>query len=131
VAVEEGEQGLGTTRGFHPVKDAQQIPSLYNRPGAGCHLEGLLEWRCAVSATITREVMEGYLECEHKGRLRLAGDAGDPSDFQAMNREEEAARARARAHLLALYPGSKQCQGAAVTVPDLRQGVSADGQAPF
>jgi predicted RecB family nuclease len=76
-----------------------------------------------MSATITREVLEGYLECKYKGRLRLAGDAGEPSDFQAMNREdEEAARARARAHLLALYPRSKLCQGAVVTVPDLCQG---------
>jgi hypothetical protein len=42
---------------------------------------------------ITRDVLEGYLECRYKGRLRLAGEPGEESDYQKLVLEEEA-RAR-------------------------------------
>src|SRR5262249_60703462 len=38
----------------------------------------------AVIVKITREVLEGYLICKYKGHLKLAGQAGTPSDYEAM-----------------------------------------------
>jgi hypothetical protein len=31
-----------------------------------------------------REVLEGYLTCKTKGRLKLAGESGTPPDYEAM-----------------------------------------------
>ncbi|HYT89625.1 MAG TPA: TM0106 family RecB-like putative nuclease [Gemmataceae bacterium] len=74
---------------------------------------------------ITREVLEGYLECRYKGRLRLAGEPGEESDYQKMTAEQEAAaRTRAMTHLLARHPEGQACQGATLTAADLGRGLS-------
>ena len=36
---------------------------------------------------ITREVIEGYLNCKNKGHLKLKGEQGTKSDYEAMMSE--------------------------------------------
>jgi predicted RecB family nuclease len=72
---------------------------------------------------VTREVLEGYLECKYKGRLRLAGEAGEATDYQRLVAEEEAeALARGLAHLLSRHPAGEACRGATLTAADLARG---------
>jgi predicted RecB family nuclease len=72
---------------------------------------------------VTRAVLEGYLECMYKGRLRLAAEPGEESDYQKMTSEREAqARALAYARLLACHPEGEACRGARLTVADLGRG---------
>jgi hypothetical protein len=72
---------------------------------------------------ITRETLEGYLECKYKGRLRLAGEPGEGSDYQRMIAKKEAeARTQALANLLSCHPGGQSCQGATLTATDLGRG---------
>ena len=41
---------------------------------------------------ITNEVLEGYLNCKTKGHLKLAGETGTKSDYEAMTDGGEAGR---------------------------------------
>jgi predicted RecB family nuclease len=76
-----------------------------------------------MSAKITREILEGYLACKYKGRLRLAGEAGEESDYRQLIAEDEVqARIRARTQLLSSHPEGQACQGATVTTADLARG---------
>jgi predicted RecB family nuclease len=76
-----------------------------------------------MAAKITRGVLEGYLHCTFKGRLRLAGVAGEESDYQKLTGEDEAqARARATAQLLTRHPEGQACRGASLTPADLARG---------
>lgn len=71
-------------------------------------------------AKITREVLEGYLECRYKGRLRLAGEQGERSDYERMTGEEDAeARTRGLTNLLACHPFGMTCRGTTLTILDL------------
>src|SRR5208337_1032013 len=36
---------------------------------------------------ISREVLEGYLSCKYKGHLKLKGEQGTKSDYEAMTSE--------------------------------------------
>src|SRR5207249_1109247 len=79
-----------------------------------------------MSGKITREVLEGYLECKYKGRLRLAGERGEAADYQTLVAEEEAeARTRGLTHLLSCRPDGEACRGAALTAADLARGAPA------
>jgi predicted RecB family nuclease len=72
---------------------------------------------------ITRAVLEGYLECTYKGRLRLAGEPGEESDYQKMTTEQEVqVRALAFTDQLARHPGGEVCRGARLTVANLGRG---------
>jgi predicted RecB family nuclease len=76
-----------------------------------------------MAGKITREVLEGYLECKYKGRLRLAGEHREESDYLRMIAEEEAeARTRGLAHLLSCHPDGEACQGEALTFSALGRG---------
>jgi predicted RecB family nuclease len=76
-----------------------------------------------MSAKITRAVLEGYLECTYKGRLRLTGEPGEESEYQKMTTEQEAqVRALAFTRLLARHPEGEVCRGARLTVADLGRG---------
>src|SRR3954452_6534895 len=76
-----------------------------------------------MATKITREGLEGYLECRYKGRLRLDGEEGERSDYERMTSEEEAqARTRGLTHLLSCHPEGEACRGAMLTAPDLSQG---------
>jgi predicted RecB family nuclease len=75
-----------------------------------------------VHIKIMREVLEGYLNCKTKGRLKLAGEPGDKSDYEAMTEEAgRAARERTIAKLVARF-GEGDCRGAAVTAATLKEG---------
>src|SRR3954453_712095 len=79
-------------------------------------------WKDA-AMKITNEVVEGYLACKTKGHLKLAGEAGTPSDYGAMalataRSSREAALAKLVARL-----GEGDCRGAVVTVEALKQGM--------
>jgi predicted RecB family nuclease len=75
-----------------------------------------------VHVKITREVLEGYLNCKTKGRLKLAGEPGAKSDYEAMTETAgRAAREETIAKLLARF-GEGDCRGAAVTAATLKEG---------
>jgi predicted RecB family nuclease len=72
---------------------------------------------------ITRAVLDGYLECAYKGRLRLAGELGNPSDHRRMTSELEVhARSLAYTRLVASCPQGEASRGARLTLADLGLG---------
>jgi predicted RecB family nuclease len=72
---------------------------------------------------ITNEVLEAHLNCKFKGHLKLAGEAGTRSDYEAMTAAAKvASREQAIAKLLARSGEGADCGGAAVTVATLRSG---------
>jgi predicted RecB family nuclease len=76
-----------------------------------------------MSAKITREVLEGYLSCKYKGHLKLAGQAGTPSDYEAMMSAAKAgSREAALAKLVARFGQGDACRGGPVTAATLKQG---------
>jgi hypothetical protein len=76
-----------------------------------------------MAAKITREILEGYLECRYNGQLRLAGEQEERSDYERMTSEEEAeSRTRGLAHLLSCHPKGEAHQGTALTAVDLGRG---------
>ena len=46
-----------------------------------------------MATKITRDIIESYLNCKYKGHLKLAGESGTQSDYEAMT---TAARASSR-----------------------------------
>jgi predicted RecB family nuclease len=63
---------------------------------------------------ITNEVLEAYLNCKTKGRLKLAGESGTRSDYEAMTAAaRQVSREAALAKLVARFPDA--CQGVATT----------------
>jgi predicted RecB family nuclease len=79
-----------------------------------------------MSGKITRDVLAGYLECKYKGKLRLAGERGEGSDYQSLVAEDEAeARTRGLTHLLSRRPDGEACRGATLTAADLARGAPA------
>jgi predicted RecB family nuclease len=72
---------------------------------------------------ITKEVLEAHLNCKFKGHLKLAGEAGTRSDYEAMTTAAGAAsREQAVAKLVARSGEGAACRGSAVTVATLRSG---------
>ncbi len=59
---------------------------------------------------ITNEILEGYLNCKTKGHLKLAGETGTKSDYEAMTRRRPAWRRgrRALARLVARFGGGRR-----------------------
>jgi len=73
---------------------------------------------------ITREVVESYLKCRHKGNLQLAGEQGSTSDYEMLLRES---RARVQAAAAAKLVRDQKCgvlQDMALTLEVLTRGVS-------
>ena len=69
---------------------------------------------------ITNEVLEAYLHCKTKGRLKLAGESGTPSDYGAMTAATRAAsRKEAVARLVARFPDARR--GVPVTAATLEE----------
>src|SRR5262249_40105033 len=72
---------------------------------------------------ITNEVLEGYLSCKTKGRLKLAGEDGNKSDYEAMiTAARQASREAAVAKLVARLGEGDSCRGVPVTVATLKPG---------
>src|SRR4051812_48002517 len=78
-----------------------------------------------MATMFTREALEGYLECQYKGRLRFAGEEGEPSDYGRMKTESRReVRARGIEYLLSSSPGGLACGGEVLTIAALRSGAS-------
>ena len=72
---------------------------------------------------ITNEVLEAQLNCRFKGHLKLAGEVGTRSDYEAMTTAARAAsREQAIATLVARSGEGAARRGTAVTVATLRSG---------
>src|SRR5947209_2674928 len=72
---------------------------------------------------ITREVLESYLNCKLKGHLKLAGESGTKSDYEAMtDAASRASREAALAKLAACLGEGDGSRGKSVTASMLQQG---------
>jgi predicted RecB family nuclease len=70
---------------------------------------------------ITNGVIEGQLSCKFKGHLKLAGEVGSRSDYEAMTlATRTASREQALARLVAHSGEGAACGGTSVTVTTLR-----------
>src|SRR4051812_26247363 len=73
---------------------------------------------------ITREVLESYLTCKHKGHLRLMGEQGSTSDYELLQREStNQVRLAATDKLVARHPEGDVVRGIALTLTTLKRGV--------
>jgi predicted RecB family nuclease len=76
-----------------------------------------------MATKITRDIIESYLNCKYKGHLKLAGQSGTISDYEAMTTAASAtSREQALARLVARFGQGHACQGTAVTAAVLKQG---------
>jgi predicted RecB family nuclease len=72
---------------------------------------------------ITNEVLEGYLNCKTKGHLKLVGESGTKSDYEAMTEAaSQASRELSLAGLVARYGEGNAFRGTAITAAMLKQG---------
>jgi predicted RecB family nuclease len=72
---------------------------------------------------ITNEVLEAHLNCKFKGHLKLAGEVGTKSDYEAMTTAARAAsREQAITKLVARFGEGSPCRETTVTVAVLRSG---------
>lgn len=69
---------------------------------------------------ITNEILEGYLNCKTKGHLKLAGEGGTQSEYEAMT---TAAGWAAREAALARLGEGDACRGVLATATTLKQGI--------
>jgi predicted RecB family nuclease len=76
-----------------------------------------------MGSKITREVLESYLHCKTKAHLKLAGQQGIVSDYEALllARRQEV-RQQAIAKILAKHPEAEVARGIPLTVPALQSG---------
>jgi predicted RecB family nuclease len=85
-----------------------------------------------MATKITRDVLESYLNCKYKGHLRLTGESGTPSDYEAMTAAARAAsQEQAVARLVARFGDGHACRGLAVTAAVLKQGAPLLAGAPL
>src|SRR5262245_42110421 len=77
-----------------------------------------------MAATITRDVLESHLKCRYKGRLRLAGERGSPSDYELLLAEaRERVRQAATEKLLARHGEGEVLRDCTATAEVLRRAV--------
>lgn len=76
-----------------------------------------------MATKITRDVLESYLHCRTKAHLKLAGECGTKSDYEAMTTAaKEASWDAVIAKLLVRFGGEDTCRGVSVTAATLRMG---------
>src|SRR4051794_39745221 len=79
-------------------------------------------WR-DTAMKITNEILEAYLNCKTKGHMKVVGETGTKSDYEAMT---EAARRSSRevalAGIVARFGEGNAYRGTAVTAAMLKQG---------
>src|SRR5260370_17475875 len=76
-----------------------------------------------MATRITRDIIESYLNCKYKGHLKLAGESGIKSDYEAMTTAaRQASREEAVAKLAARSGEGDVCRETAVTAATLKQG---------
>ena len=72
---------------------------------------------------ISNEVMEGFLNCKTKGQLKLAGESGTLSDYEAMTSQARRSSLEATlARLAARLGEGDACRGVQVTPETLKRG---------
>jgi predicted RecB family nuclease len=76
-----------------------------------------------MAAKITSDVLESYLRCKLKGRLKLAGQQGTKCDFEAMLTELRAeVRLKAIDAIIAGHPGDQVARNIPLTTAGLKRG---------
>jgi predicted RecB family nuclease len=82
---------------------------------------------------ITKNILEGYLNCKYKGRLQLEGEEGQKSDYEGMVTDlGQELRTRAMAELLAREGQQGETwQGAILTTDMLKKGSTVIVNATF
>jgi predicted RecB family nuclease len=76
-----------------------------------------------MATKITRDIIESFLNCKYKGHLKLAGQSGTPSDYEAMtSAARQVSREQAVTRLVARFGVEVPCRGIAVTAATLLQG---------
>jgi predicted RecB family nuclease len=76
-----------------------------------------------MATKITRDIIESYLNCKYKGHLKLGGESGTRSDYEAMSAAvTQASREQAIAELVARFGGGDACRGIAVSAATLARG---------
>jgi predicted RecB family nuclease len=76
-----------------------------------------------MAGKITYDVLEGYLNCRYKGHLKLAGERGTRSDYEALLAERRAdVRMRATDKILARHPGDEVARNVPLTPAALKRG---------
>src|SRR5207245_6525797 len=74
---------------------------------------------------ISRDTIKSYLSCEYKGHLKLAGECGTKSDYEAMTAAAELeSREAAVAKLAARFGEGVASRGTVVTATALKQGTT-------
>src|SRR4051794_20539272 len=76
-----------------------------------------------MTAKITSDVLEAYLKCKYKAHLKLAGQQGTRSDYEALLIEQRnEVRLRASNKLLARHPGDEVARTIPLTIAALKRG---------
>jgi predicted RecB family nuclease len=76
-----------------------------------------------MTAKITRDVLEGYLNCKYKGHLKQTGEAGTRSEYEAMLLAARAeVRLKAIDKVLACHSGDEVARNVLLTVATLKRG---------
>src|SRR5215468_8590532 len=76
-----------------------------------------------MSARITREVLEAYLYCKTKAHLKLAGQQGNVSDYEALLSENrQKVRQTAISKILSKHPETEVARDILLTAAALRAG---------
>jgi hypothetical protein len=76
-----------------------------------------------MAAKFTREILEAYLHCKTKAHLKLAGQQGRVSDYEALlaaTRQE--VRQQAIGKILAKHPQEQVARDMTLTTDELRAG---------
>src|SRR5262245_4095265 len=72
---------------------------------------------------ITNEILEAYLNCKTKGHLKLVGETGTKSDYEAMTAAaSRASRELSLAGIVARYGEGNAYRGTTITAATLKQG---------
>jgi hypothetical protein len=81
---------------------------------------------------ITGDILEARLKCKYKAHLKLAGDQGEPHDYERLLKESrEHVRACARHKRIARHPGQEVPSGLPLTADLLKRGLPLLLDVPF
>jgi hypothetical protein len=76
-----------------------------------------------MATKITRDIIESYLNCKYKGHLKLAGESGRRSDYEAMTTAAgQTSRKAALTKLVLRFGAGDACGGVSIAVATLKQG---------
>jgi predicted RecB family nuclease len=76
-----------------------------------------------MATKITRDIIESYLNCKYKGHLKLSGESGKISDYEALTTAARSlSRKQAVGRLIAGFSAEDACRGTTLTGATLKQG---------